>query len=122
MASSLDTILDVGGFFRRIHVLKECQSKMFSDLICFGLLRVATIGIRDFLISTEFAEFFELSVVACLVVRPLVLPIFLDCEHKAGRTSFISVLCDLPLTGTSRVTNATRSIEQLTPLGDGRFL
>ena len=91
MASSLDTILDVGVFFRRIHGLKECQSKMFSDLICFGLLRVATIGIRDFLISTEFAEFFELSVVACLVVRPLVLPIFLDCEHKAGRTSFISV-------------------------------
>ena len=90
VASSLDTILDVG-FFRRLHVLKERQSKMFSDLICLGLLRVATIGIRNFLISTELAEFFVLSVVECLVVRPLVLPIFLDCEHKAGRISFTSV-------------------------------
>jgi hypothetical protein len=78
-------------YSRRIHVLKECQSKMFSDFICLGLLRVATIGIRDFLISTEFVEFFVLSVVACLVVRRLVLPVFLDCEHKAGRTSFTSV-------------------------------
>jgi hypothetical protein len=78
-------------FFRRLHVLKERQSKMFSDLICLGLLRVATVGIRDVPISNEFAEFFVLSIVACLVVRPLVVPIFLDCEHKAGRTSFTSV-------------------------------
>ena len=78
-------------FFRRLHVLKERQNKIFSDLICLGLLHVATLGIRDFPISTEFVEFFVLSVVACLVVRPLFLPIFLDCEQKAGRTSFTSV-------------------------------
>jgi hypothetical protein len=65
-------------FFRRLHLLKERQSKMCSDLICLGLLHVATVGIRDFPVSTEFAEFCILSVVACLVVRPLVLPIFLD--------------------------------------------
>jgi hypothetical protein len=64
---------------------------MFSDLICLGLLRVAAVGIRDFPLSTEFVEFFVLAVVACLGVRPLVLPIFLDCEHRAGRTSFTSV-------------------------------
>ena len=68
---------------------------MFSELICLGLLRVATLGIRDFPISTDFAQFFVLSVVACLVVRLLVLPVFLECEHKVGRTSFTSgyVIC-----------------------------
>lgn len=53
-------------FSRRLHVLKERQSKMFSDLSCLGILRVAAVGIRDSPISTEFAEFFVLSFVACL--------------------------------------------------------
>lgn len=64
---------------------------MYSGLICLGLLRVATVGIRNFPISTEFAEFCALAFVACLVVRPLVLPIFLGCLQKAGRTTLTSV-------------------------------
>ena len=94
---------------------------MCSGLICLGLLRVATVGIRNFPVSTEFAEFCALAFVACLVVRPLVLPIFLDCLTES-RSNFIHlILCDWPLTGTSHVTNRTRRIERLTPLGDGRF-
>lgn len=55
-----------------LHILKEHDGKMCSELCCFGLLNLVTTGICNLYLK-EFAELSELSIMACLFAENLVL-------------------------------------------------